>query len=383
MKKLMQLRGRGAERPAVTVVRPKALKNDADDDGIQFVRAQSIGIGRREMLVGAVFGSVLNAMARGSQPAKPGGPQPSKPGGSQSGPPFVDLHAHPVTNAQTGAAPSLASILEAMGAHGITRTVLAPPPAEGEPKQFREVELSFVKQAPDRFAFAAGGEVLNGRLQHTPADGATPDVLDRFRAEATAIAESGAAAFAELGTEVLPSGRGMSGGHSHQTTPADHPLLLALTEIAARYSMPIAIHMEAITKGSEENISHFERLLSYNRQARIVWLHAGWDRTGQRTVELMKGLLGRHPNLFMTLKSDHNGEIPTAPLAGVNGRLKPEWLALFRSFPDRFAIGSDQFYDFHDYQRLDRVRQIINALPLELAQSIGIENPKHIYRLPN
>lgn len=146
--------------------------------------------------------------------------------------------------------------------------------------------------------------------------------------------------------------------------------------------MPIGVHMEAITEGPNENIFHLERLLSYNRQARIVWLHAGWDRTGQRTVELMNGLLERHPNLFMTLKSDHLGTPATAPLTGANGRLKPDWLALFRTFPKRFAIGSDQFYDFRDYQRLDRVRQIINALPPDLAQSIGIENPKHIYRLP-
>ncbi|GEM_PF-6937015 len=176
--------------------------------------AQPIGIGRREMLVGALFGFVLNAKSS-PQPSNPQPSNPShssKPEASQGGAPFIDLHVHPVRNAQTGVVPSAGSIVETMNAHGITRTVLAPPPAVGEPRQYREIELSFVTQAPDRFAFAAGGEVLNGVLRRTPADAVPPEVLDRFRTEATAIAEAGAAAFAELGAEVLPSGTQMSGG---------------------------------------------------------------------------------------------------------------------------------------------------------------------------
>src|SRR5207237_1327329 len=85
---------------------------------------------------------------------------------------------------------------------------------------------------------------------------------------------------------VFAAGKNMPGGHTHQTSPADHPFLLALAGIAADSDMPIGLHMEAITTGAGQapNIAALERLLAYNRLARIVWLHAGWDRTGQRAT---------------------------------------------------------------------------------------------------
>ena len=295
------------------------------------------------------------------------------------------MHAHPVVNLRASRMPSATSLLSAMDARGITRTVLAPPPTTGAPNRtdtYGPAELTeIVRQAPTRFAFAAGGEVLNPILQNTPANDIPPQRVERFRAAAVAIAQAGAAAFAELGAEVLASGKRMTGGHSHQTSPADHPLLLTLAEIAARFKMPIGLHMEAITaeSGQAENISAFERLLGSNRSARIVWLHAGWDRTGQRSVQLMQTLLRRHPNLFMTLKSDSIGNAGTAPL-DASGRLKSEWLVMLREFPDRFVIGSDQFYDL-GLDRIDNARRIMDALPLDLARQIGRENPPSIYRL--
>ena len=74
------------------------------------------------------------------------------------------------------------------------------------------------------------------------------------------------------------------------------------------------------------------------------------------------------------------GEAANAPL-GAGGRLKPEWLALLRAFPDRFVIGSDQFYD-RKLDRIDHVRRIVDALQADLAQQVGRENPPKIYRLP-
>jgi hypothetical protein len=85
-----------------------------------------------------------------------------------------------------------------------------------------------------------------------------------------------------------------------------------------------------------ENIAAFERLLDHNRAARIVWVHAGWDLTGERTVPLMRRLLERHPNLYMTIKSDQHGTPATAPFLR-DGGLKPGWLAMLQQFPDRFT----------------------------------------------
>jgi hypothetical protein len=299
---------------------------------------------------------------------------------------FADMHAHPVVNLRATSMPAAATIISAMDARGIHRTILAPPPATREDDDagtYGAVKLSaLVAEAPGRLAFSAGGESLNPMLQRVPASSVTPELLAAFRAAALGIAQAGAAAFAELGAEVLPAGKNMPGGHSHQTSPADHPFLLALAGIAADFAMPIGLHMEALTGdgGGPENISAMERLLASNRQARIVWLHAGWDRSGQRSVELMQMLLQRHPNLFMALKTDHLGIAATAPLHR-DGRLKAEWLTMLRNFSDRFVIGSDQFYD-RAPERIDGVRQIVNALPADVARQIGSDNPGKIYRLP-
>jgi len=57
---------------------------------------------------------------------------------------------------------------------------------------------------------------------------------------------------------------------------------------AGRAPNPASLH---------ENITAFRRLLDHNPRARIVWVHAGWDLTGERTVALMRSLLEAHRNL--------------------------------------------------------------------------------------
>ena len=98
-----------------------------------------------------------------------------------------------------------------------------------------------------------------------------------------------------------------------ESTPPDHPLFLVLADIAADNDMPIDLHMEAVPQDMptpprfalrgpnpsnlKENISALERLLDHNPRPRIIWAHAGWDNTGERTVRLMRSLLAKHPNL--------------------------------------------------------------------------------------
>src|SRR5260370_38218503 len=97
--------------------------------------------------------------------------------------------------------------------------------------------------------------------------------------------------------------------------------------------MPIELHMEAITRDMpfpnaelagppnpanlKENISAFERLLDHNPQARIVWIHAGWDFTGERTVPLTRRLLEKHPNLYMSVTHAKHGTPLKSPFLPV------------------------------------------------------------------
>jgi hypothetical protein len=316
---------------------------------------------------------------------------------------MIDAQAHPINSVARpgkndpgrtpgGIAPTIIKVMDRLN---VQTTILSPPPfPPTQDRTYGVSELSRVaRDHRGRLAFVAGGESLNVTLQETPAEEVTPRITQRFTDAAEEIAQGGAAGFGELA--VVHFGNGRS---PYEGCAPDHPLLLALTDVAVRYGMPINVHMEAVPHDmtfpiEHENTSHhpgalkgditpFERLLGHNPKARINWLHAGWDLTGERTVDLMRRLLTRHPNLFMTIKSDDNGSRQTSPFMPDFG-VKPAWLEMLRAFPDCFAVGSDQFYNQVDQNptRIEHARKLVNALPPDLAQRIGTQNAHHIYRL--
>ena len=307
---------------------------------------------------------------------------------------IIDTHAHIIRGYRgRGPFPTGAQALSAMDSHRVEMEILLPPPfPPNHPGIYglRDLEL-LARGNPGRFSFSAGGESLNPMIQRITPDKVTPDVLGEFQREAEVIVKAGAAGFGEMAAEHFSSGRG---NHPYESTRPDHPLFLALADIAAQHGMPIDLHMEAVPQDMpfprrsgrgqnpetlKENISGLERLLAHNPNARIVWAHAGWDLTGERTVPLMRSLLKNHPNLYMSVKLDESGSRRTWPF-GPKGGLKPGWLAMLRDFSDRFVIGSDQFFD-EGTERLTLARKFVDALPPEVARVVGSENAKRIYRL--
>lgn len=312
--------------------------------------------------------------------------------------PFLDAHTHIVRYLRRGRSleAAAAEALRLMDRFGETAGILAPPPFPPDRQGAYGVRQlsSLVHDHPGRFAFTAGGDSLNPMIQQTPPDQVTPDVLRRFAQAAEAIVRGGAAGFGELAAEHFSA---RTGSHPYESAPPDHPLFLALADIAAHADVPIELHMEAVPRDMpfpnlalmgppnppavRENISALERLLEHNPKTRVIWLHAGWDLSGYRTVPLMRSLLSRHPNLYMSLKVDKRGAPPTSPFAP-GGGLKPGWAALLRDFPDRLVIGSDQFFD-EDPQRIAAARRIVDALPPEVVRLITIENVKRLYHVPS
>jgi predicted TIM-barrel fold metal-dependent hydrolase len=291
---------------------------------------------------------------------------------------------------------AVVAALELMNRLGVTMAILAPPPFPPDRRgSYGVTQLQvIVREHPDRFAFSAGGESLNPLIQGVAANNVTPELLARFTGEAQAIAAAGATAFGELAAEHFSFAR-INPNHPYESTPPDHPLFLTLADIAASYGMPVELHMEAVPRDMpfpnaeragapnpaylHENIAAFGRLLDHNPRARVVWVHAGWDLTGERTPALMLALLKAHPNLFMSVKSDPAGMPETAPFTR-GGVVKPGWLAMLRAFPDRFVVGSDQFYDSPPV-RSERARRFVDWLPPDLAPLIAYENVRRIYRL--
>jgi predicted TIM-barrel fold metal-dependent hydrolase len=304
---------------------------------------------------------------------------------------IIDTHAHIMRNRRADPGRIAPGAIATMDAQNVELTILSPPPfPEGHRGLYgRSRLIPVVEKYPSRFSWVAGGESLNGLIHATPANEVTERAVHALEAEAEAIARDGALGFGEIAIEHLSSGRG---GHPYESVPADHPLLLALVDVAARHGLPVDIHMEAVPQDMPSpngappnperlpaNIAAFERMLDHNRQATIIWAHAGWDLTFERTVPLMRSLLAQHPNLFMSVKVDPAGPQRTSPF-GPDGSLRPGWLKMLSDFPDRFMIGSDQFYDEGD-SRVVAARHFVDALPSGLAEAIAHGNARRVYRL--
>ncbi|MCP4304904.1 MAG: amidohydrolase family protein, partial [bacterium] len=140
------------------------------------------------------------------------------------------------------------------------------------------------------------------------------------------------------------------------------------------------------------NIDAFEHLLAHNRKASIIWSHAGWDNTGGRTIELMRELLRRHPNLYMSIRvvpiQDRPARQASSPVDS-SGRIRPEWRRLLEEFPDRFMLGSDEFFLSPRMSRkwhpsTGSTRQTFSlcaGLAPDLARRVGSENATRLFKL--
>ncbi|OGQ99549.1 MAG: hypothetical protein A2505_03180 [Deltaproteobacteria bacterium RIFOXYD12_FULL_55_16] len=292
-----------------------------------------------------------------------------------------------------------AAALRAMDEYGIKKTILMPHPfTSGQSDSYTYLPLKeIVKHYPDRFLFMGGGGTLNIMLHDVSNKGHVAVAQkQKFEEIAEKIIQDGAVGFGEIVIEHFS----MRPDHPYESVPADHPLLLLLCDIAARHDVPVEIHMEAIPSAMDRpghipagsnpqklvaNIEQFEHLLTHNKATRIVWCHAGWDNTGFRTTELMSRLLKTHPNLYMDIKIRKNqGVAMNHPLKA--GSLDPAWLAMLSEFPDRFMIGTDQFYQPMNARNKRRLelegsKRLMMILPPELARKVGYENAGRIFKL--
>ena len=166
---------------------------------------------------------------------------------------------------------------------------------------------------------------------------------------------------------------------------ADHPWMLALADIAAKYDVPIDIHMEA----TDDNLPALERLLQHNRKTRIVWAHTGWSELGQGTADVWQRLMARHPNLYGSIKHRKLGSRYSSDRDAIrddSGRIRPPWLRLFEGYPDRFMIGTDikpgvRDTPSHIDKHVGHMREFLRRLPPHLRAPIARENAVRVFKL--
>jgi predicted TIM-barrel fold metal-dependent hydrolase len=334
--------------------------------------------------------AVLGAQLALASPPKPEAAKPAAgtaPATALS--PYVEAHTHFDEADPKG---SVQAALAA-GARQNAAMVLfqMPPDTFDHPGHYdAEVVLAEAKKHPDKIGVLGGGGTLNAMIIQAAATGdAGPAVQKKFKDRAEELLREGVVGFGEMTAEHY------SGVTPYQYAPADHPLYLLLADIAAAHDVPIDLHMEAVPEDMavpagvksppnpprlHANIAAFERLLAHNPRARIIWAHAGSDGTGARTPELCRRLLKAHANLYMEIKTDPKAPGLNYPLA--DGKLKPEWLALFTEFPDRFILGTDQHYPEAkgpDPQRWQEAVGLFNQLPAGVRTQIGTANVARIY----
>jgi predicted TIM-barrel fold metal-dependent hydrolase len=303
--------------------------------------------------------------------------------------PFVEEHAHFDEKDPAG---SVRAAMAALGRENAAMILfqISPDTFDHPGRYDSEVILAEVKKHPGKLAITGGGGSLNAMIMQSVATGdAGPEVQKKFKARAEELLREGVIGFGEMTAEHF------DGFTPYQSAPPDHPLYLLLADLAAEHDVPIDLHMEAVPQDMplppdlksppnaprlHANIAAFERLLSHNPRARVIWAHLGSDFTGFRTVELDRRLLQAHPNLYMEIKTDPDAHGRNYPLA-TDGKIKPDWMKLFTDFPDRFVIGSDQHYpEPKDAdKRWQETILLFNQLPADARKKIGTENVAHIY----
>ncbi len=322
-------------------------------------------------------------------------------------PVIIDTHAHLENPGRSrDFATAAEGAVQRMNAAGISRSMLMPPPQAGGNSNWEIEQIRFVQDKyPGRFILVGGGGSLNGMIQDTAPDRVSDSDRKAFRARAEELIAAGARGFGEIAIHHMSLVR-MGPNHPYEWTAPDHPLLLLLADIAAEKGVPIDIHMDLVPEDMpvpgrpvfnlgktpqelKENLSGFERLLSHNRNAKIIWAHAGTDFLWTRTVQQQAQLLARNPNLYMSLRFG-NGAPPPVYALDPTGKLKAGWLQMLQRFPDRFVLGSDSFHAAGaDRKRgpgdeqLEAYRTTLEQMPPELAEAIGHLNAERLFRLTN
>lgn len=290
--------------------------------------------------------------------------------------------------------------LQKMDVLGIKKMLIMPPPFPPGHDSFYDYDdfTEVMKKHPDRFGFLAGGGILNEMIQKAIKNGKTDEAAKKeFKEKAYKMLADGALGFGEFAGEHLCLGP----NHNHQEAPPNHPLFLILADIAAEKNVPIDIHMEAVPHKMPlprdlksppnpaeltPNIEQLEKLLSHNEKAKIIWCHAGWDQTGERTAELTAKLLEKHPNLYLSIKICNEDCAVENSMLDNNGNLRPEWLEVIKKYPDRFMIGSDQFYISPMIKAklppsADDTISVLAKLPKDIKDKIASGNAVKVFNL--
>jgi Tat protein secretion system quality control protein TatD with DNase activity len=298
--------------------------------------------------------------------------------------PMIDAHGH------LGASFDLNMIIKVMDRNNVSRqTVMARyypgPTGSGDRPGTDELALELSGKYPGRFFPLVGMQrpELTGADKWLNPDAAVEAILN----EAEAKLATGR--FYGIGEVIVKHFAYSSGRHAELENPIYSPFMQRLSQLAARFDMPIVIHME----GAPHLVKDFSRLLQENSRVRYVW----GQNCGRSKAPVIRTMLENHPNLYGGLggmtnvgKTGYGIGWPRmeeyTALIEKGGILFPEMREIYESFPDRFVIGMDVNHapgmNPKNYgRRAKRFRELLAHLKPQTAAAFAEGNAIRIFNL--
>ncbi|MED5579494.1 MAG: hypothetical protein VX794_05620 [Nitrospinota bacterium] len=297
--------------------------------------------------------------------------------------------------------------LEVMDRIGIEKAIIMSPPQIPSVDEYDyPAFIDALSENKDRFMFLGGGGSLNVLLhKYRNKSSITKEIKRDFRKLAVKILKDGAIGFGEMASLHISA----VSGHPYEFVPADHPLLKVLADVAAKFDVPIDLHMDAANKeiptpfrfkdaDNPDNlpatIPALKMLLAHNSKAKIVWAHGGSDPLGSMSASLISSMMDKYPNLYVSLRVV-GGRAPMFNKVLSFGALAPDWSQLFNRHSNRFVIGSDSFFispeirgagpgaqfGRRNVQKLRATKYFLSLLPSDVALKISKENAMRIYKI--
>ena len=166
-------------------------------------------------------------------------------------------------------------------------------------------------------------------------------------------------------------------------------LMRRLADLSARYRAPMVVHAEAEPHVAEG----MTKLLERHPEAIVVWAH----NCGRSSATAIARMFTAHPGLHADLggmvysggQTEHYGSyFPRRTphmhlLVDEVGQVLPDMMALLRSFPDRFVIGTDiahaRVYERY-FGHWPRWSSLFHQLPRDVARKLRFENAERLFR---
>jgi len=298
--------------------------------------------------------------------------------------PMIDAHGH------LGASFDWAVMVNVMERNNVSRQIIMAryypgPSGVADRPGTDELALELADRYPDHFFPLVGMQrpELTGAHKWLDPDAAVEAILSN------ADAKLATGRFWGIGEVIVKHFAYSSGRHAELENPIYSPFMQRLSQIAARFDVPIVLHME----GAPHLVKDFARLLQENARVRYVWAH----NCGRSKAHVIRTMLDNHPNLYCDLANmtnvgktgygtgwprmeDYNALIEN------DGVLFTDMRELYEAFPDRFMIGMDVAHapgmSTKNYgRRAKRFRELLAQLTPRTATAFAKDNAIRIFKL--